>query len=109
MMRMHPAMSRRVSTHFKERIDIAYDDKEREYAVLNRGNPIYFFKAFNSTVVHWIKQHLELKHHKHNMPKQNPGQSRQEYYDSMKHMFDEAARETAHGVRRMGHKLFWYS
>lgn len=102
-------MSRRVSAHFKERVDITYNPKEKEYAVVSKGEEVYFFKAFNSTVVKWIRDHLELKHHKHNMPKNKPGQSRQQYYDGMKKMFNEAAQETAHGVSNMGHKLFWYT
>ena len=62
-------MSRRVSGHFKINVKVCFDKDARMYSVINHNNnPVVWFRAFNAAAIKNIKDHLELRLHKHNMP-----------------------------------------
>lgn len=69
-MRIHSTMSKRVSSHFKVDVKVGYDEEHKMFCVINHnGNPVVWFHAFNALAIKGIKDHLELRFHKHNMPK----------------------------------------
>jgi hypothetical protein len=82
-------MSRRVSLHFKDKITVGFDRKEKFYFVLNHNdNPVVWFRSFNSKAIRDIWAHLDLKKNKHKLPPISDG--RDEYWKQ----HDAIAKET---------------